>query len=231
MPRDIRGVLFDKDGTLFDFATTWDAWAAQIIEELSLGDRRQARRIAEAMDYDPASGQLRPRSPIIAGTNWEAAELIAAVLPGTNVSQLEAYLAEAASKAPLAPVVPLRPFLGTLRARGIRLGVMTNDSDSSARSHLGSAGVLDHFDFVAGFDSGYGSKPSPEPLLAFAMHVGVAAGQVVMVGDSTHDLLAGRAAGMICVGVLTGPANEKDLLPFADVILTDIGRLLEWLDG
>jgi len=52
---------------------------------------------------------------------------------------------------------------------------------------------------------------------------------VVMVGDSTHDLIAGRAAGMACVGVLTGTAVEGDLAPFADAVLPDIGHLPGWL--
>ncbi|EPX85444.1 HAD-superfamily hydrolase, subfamily IA, variant 1 family protein [Salipiger mucosus DSM 16094] len=50
-----------------------------------------------------------------------------------------------------------------------------------------------------------------------------------MVGDSTHDLIAGRAAGMQCVGVLTGPAAAEDLASQADVVLPDIGHLPGWL--
>ncbi|MGR3462852.1 MAG: HAD family hydrolase, partial [Roseovarius sp.] len=50
-----------------------------------------------------------------------------------------------------------------------------------------------------------------------------------MVGDSTHDLIAGRAAGMACVGVLPGTATQADLAPFADAVLPDIGHLPGWL--
>ena len=50
-----------------------------------------------------------------------------------------------------------------------------------------------------------------------------------MVGDSTHDLLAGRAAGMKTAAVLTGMANEGELAPFADVVMQDIGHLPGWL--
>ncbi|MFD2856539.1 HAD family hydrolase [Seohaeicola zhoushanensis] len=51
-----------------------------------------------------------------------------------------------------------------------------------------------------------------------------------MVGDSTHDLFAGRTAGMHTVGVLTGVAGHEDLAPHADVVLPDIGHLPAWLD-
>jgi phosphoglycolate phosphatase len=46
-----------------------------------------------------------------------------------------------------------------------------------------------------------------------------------MVGDSRHDLIAGRAAGMPTLAVLTGVADEAELAPFADVVCPDIGHL------
>ena len=108
---------------------------------------------------------------------------------------------------------------------------MTNDSEEVARAHLGQAGVLRMFDFVAGADSGFGAKPAPGPLLAFADQLNLEPGRVVMVGDSPHDLHAGRAAGMATVGVLTGIAGADDLAGLADVILPDIGHLPDWLES
>lgn len=52
-----------------------------------------------------------------------------------------------------------------------------------------------------------------------------------MIGDSTHDMVAGRAAGMVCVAVLTGLATNRDLEGHADVVLRDIGGLPDWLDS
>ena len=51
-----------------------------------------------------------------------------------------------------------------------------------------------------------------------------------MVGDSRHDLISGRAAGMATVAVLTGIAGAGELAPHADVVLPDIGHLPGWLD-
>ena len=50
-----------------------------------------------------------------------------------------------------------------------------------------------------------------------------------MVGDSTHDLDAGKAAGMVTIGVLTGPAPREELAPFADVVLDSIAEIPSWL--
>lgn len=223
------GVLFDKDGTLFDFHATWSVWAHEVIRDLAEGEAGLMLRIAEVAHYDLAARCFRPTSPIVAGTNREAAECLAQALPGRLVEEIETHLMLSAAHAPLAPAVPLVPFLEGLAARGLRLGLMTNDTEYGAKAHLTSAGVLGHFDFVAGFDSGHGAKPAPGPLLAFARAMGLAPARVVMVGDSAHDLIAGRAAGMQTVGVLTGTAVEADLAPLADAVLPDIGHLSDWL--
>lgn len=229
--RRVDAVLFDKDGTLFDFHATWSVWAYEVIHELADGAPEAMARLADAADYDLAARRFRPTSPIIAGTNREAAECLCRALPGRDVGRIETFLMRRAATAPLAPAVPLAPYLDGLRATGLRLGVVTNDTGYGARAHLSEAGVLDRFDFVAGFDDGHGAKPDAGPLLAFARAVGVAPARVVMIGDSTHDLIAGRAAGMVCLGVLTGTATRSDLAPSADDVLPDIGHLPRWLSG
>ncbi len=225
-----QGILFDKDGTLFDFGATWNTWAAAVIGDLSGGDAGRAQALAEAVHFDLASQRFHPDSPVIAGTNDQAAALLHSALPERPVEEIAAFLIQQAARAELVPTTPLAPLLEGLAARGLRLGVMTNDSAYSAEAQLRAAGIFDHFDFVAGFDSGHGAKPAAAPLLAFAAGQGLPPSAIVMVGDSTHDLEAGRAAGMTTVGVLTGPALAADLADLADVILPDIGHLPAWLD-
>ncbi len=225
----ITGIIFDKDGTLFDFGATWNGWAAGVIDTLSGGDPARARALADAARFDLAAGAFHPDSPVIAGTNREAAECLASALPDASLPEIEAFLMRQAAAAPLAPAVPLAPFLDGLAARDLRLGVMTNDTEAGAHAHLNAAGVADRFHFIAGFDSGHGAKPAPDPLLAFAQAMGLAPDTVLMVGDSLHDLIAGRAAGMRTVGVLTGMAGADELAPMADAVLPDIGHLPAWL--
>lgn len=227
---NVAGVVFDKDGTLFDFGATWDVWAGQMIVELSEGCAETASRIAKEARYDLESKSFFPDSPIIAGTNREAAECVARGLPDRDVDEIEHYLMVTSCDAPLQEAVPLSPFLRGLSARGLKLGVCTNDTERAARAHLGAVGVMQDFDFISGFDSGFGMKPGPGPLLAFVEAVGIAPEAAVMVGDSTHDLVAGKRAGMRTVGVLTGPARTEELAGLADVVLPDIGHLPAWLD-
>ena len=224
----LDGILFDKDGTLFDFGATWNSWAAGVIDDTCATDD-QRRRMAEALRYDLSTRSFLPDSPVIAGTNRDAAELAVSALPEWSVEEMEVYLMKRAAQAPQVPVTDLAPLLTGLRDRGLKLGVMTNDTEFAARAHLGAAGIDALFDMVIGFDSGYGAKPDAAPLLAFAKAQDLDPGRVAMVGDSTHDLIAGRAAGMVTVGVLTGPAQRAELAPMADHMLDDIGQIASLL--
>lgn len=229
MSKTVKGILFDKDGTLFDFNATWAVWAHNFLTDLVGGDTSKAAFLGGALGFDYAHRTFHPESPVIAGTAEEVAEYIKPFVPEIADADLLDRMNTAAAAAPQVEAVPLAPLLAQLRAGGMKLGVATNDAEHPARTHLVNAGVLDQFDFVAGFDSGFGGKPQPGQLLAFADQLGLEPSQVVMVGDSLHDLHAGRAAGMICIGVLSGMATGPDLSPHADVVLPDIGFLPDWL--
>lgn len=225
----LRGVLLDKDGTLFDFQATWGAWSRGLIAAESRGDPGLAGRLADALDYDLAVGRFRASSIVVASTTETVAEALLPLLPWHDRASLVASMDERATGAPQVEAAPLRPVLGRLRAMGLRLGVATNDSEAPARAHV--AGVLDLLDFVAGFDSGWGSKPGPGQCLAFAEAVGLEPGACAMVGDSLHDLAAARAAGMVAVGVLTGLAGRDTLAPAADAVLGSIAELPAWVEA
>ncbi|MBC7739395.1 MAG: HAD family hydrolase, partial [Candidatus Saccharibacteria bacterium] len=115
--------------------------------------------------------------------------------------------------------------------RGLRLGLASNDTEMPARIHLQKAGVLDLFDYVVGCDSGFGGKPAPGQLNEFLRRFGLTPSRVAMVGDSQHDLDAGRAAGMHVLAVLTGIATAAELAPHADAVLTDIAEIGDWIDA
>jgi len=88
-----------------------------------------------------------------------------------------------------------------------------------------------YLEFVAGYDSGFGAKPDPGPVLAFAQAVGVPPSEIAVVGDTVLDLAAARAAGAIAIGVLTGPAPSAILAPHADALLASPAEFAAWLDS
>lgn len=226
----IEGLLFDKDGTLFDFQKAWGPWIAGAIESLAPSPAARAE-MAVAIGYDSAARRISPHSPIVAATVRDAAAVLSPFLPHWALEDLVGELDRRSAEVSLVEVTPLVPFFEELKARGFKVGLATNDTEVPARAHLAACGITRYFDFVAGYDSGFGGKPGPGMAEAFLRQMNLAPQAAVMVGDSLHDLHAGRAAGLRCVAVLTGVAGADELAPHADVVLPDISHLPAWLDS
>tara|TARA_Y200000002_G_scaffold89694_1_gene72058 strand:- start:21 stop:734 length:714 start_codon:yes stop_codon:yes gene_type:complete len=225
----IKGLLFDKDGTLFNFEKTWNSWTSRILCEVSKQSDVSIDELAEAIHFDLKTGKLLPQSIVIAGTHRQVTAALHGKLPNWNFDDLESYLLDIVIETPQYEVVPLKMFFQDLKSHGFLIGVITNDAEKGAQAHLAAAGILDLLDFLAGSDTGYGCKPAPEPLLTFAETTKLKPDAIAMVGDSLHDLQAADAAGMIKIAVLTGMATEKQLKNYADIVLPSIADLPDLL--
>jgi phosphoglycolate phosphatase len=228
-----KAALFDKDGTLFDFQKTWGGFVGDAIAHFANtpADARAGleQDLAAAVGFDLQTGLILPHSPAIAGTVGDVADVFLPLLSSRSHDELVRYLDDSSLAIAPIEVTPLIAFFDALAAAGLKTGVATNDSEAAARAHLGQFNVEQRTDFIVGYDSGYGAKPGPGMCIAFAQKFVLDPSQVVMVGDSLHDLHAGRAAGMQTVAVLTGVATADDLRDHADVVLSDITHLLDWL--
>ncbi|MCF2904584.1 HAD family hydrolase [Octadecabacter sp. CECT 8868] len=225
----IKGVIFDKDGTLFDFNATWGAWARGMLAAETANAPEMLAPLAQALGYDLDAGLFKPQSIVIAGTIEDVALAALPYLPDSETAPIIARFNAATMDVPQVEAAPLVPFLDRLKTASLKLGVATNDAEEPARAHLDVAGATRFFDFIAGFDSGFGGKPAAGQLHAFCATTGLSPDVCAMVGDSTHDLHAGRAAGMTTVAVLTGVAGHDELAPHADVVLGSIAELPAWL--
>ncbi|MDE2789380.1 MAG: HAD family hydrolase [Paracoccaceae bacterium] len=230
--RSIRGVLFDKDGTLFDFGGTWGEWADRVLGDLAPRDPDLRIRLGHAGGYDVETGTFMPGSRLVNAAPDDMNAVWAQMLPHLTVDEIDAIGRKWLSDLKPKPVRHLREALGQLDAMGLVLGVATNDYSFSAHDQLQDAGVRQLFAFVCGYDSGYGAKPGPGMVEAFANATGICLSEVAMVGDSTNDIQAGRAAGAgMVIGVLTGPARRTELQGDADAVLESVAELPDLLSG
>jgi len=96
----------------------------------------------------------------------------------------------------------INSLLGACRARGWRLGVVTNKKMAFAQSILDQAGVSDHFGVVIGGDSLAKNKPAPDPIWAACEKLATPAHRTVLIGDDERDLVAAERAGAL--GIVAG---------------------------
>jgi phosphoglycolate phosphatase len=94
--------------------------------------------------------------------------------------------------------------LAALRDAGLALACLTNKPGDFARDLLQRKGLAHHFDHVLGGDAFERKKPDPLPLLRTCAALGSAPGRTLMVGDSSNDAQAARAAGCPVVLVRYG---------------------------
>jgi phosphoglycolate phosphatase len=230
----IAGILFDKDGTLLDYHATWMPLNRQAALMVAGGDAALAQHLLVSTGYDPATDSYVPNSLLVSASNDEIAAAWAGLVGADSVetaARVTAYF-ESCSGETAVPVAGLAETVAALKGRGLALGVATNDSEDSAYGSLQPFGVLEHFSYVVGFDSGHGAKPGPGMVTGFCAATGLDPAAVAVVGDSHHDMEMGRRAGAgLLVGVLTGTGGRDDLTPHAHHVLDSIVELAALLDS
>ena len=117
--------------------------------------------------------------------------------------------------------------VAALASRGARLGVVTSKLRMGAERGLITTGLMEFFHTIVSADEVSRPKPHPEPVFAALERLGIDAGNAVFIGDSPHDIAAGKEAGVTTAGVLWGPfAREELTLASADFLLESPAEIL-----
>lgn len=216
----IRGMILDIDGTLVDTNPAHvEAW----------------RRTFQRFGYDV------PAERIVVEVGKGGDKLIPSVL-GQEEEDREGEALRKAQKEEflaIAGAERFRVFAGVeelfreLRHRGIRSALATSSDEKHLDATLASAGLdLRRLpDVVVTRSPEDASKPSPDLVLSALEELCFPPGQCAMVGDTVYDGQACQAAGVVFLGVLTGPATEDELVRAgARAVWRDVAHLLSDLD-
>lgn len=106
--------------------------------------------------------------------------------------------------------------------------LVSNKRTAPCKKILQGLGLLGYFDMVLGSDALSEKKPSPMPLLYAMKELGLSKNETIMVGDSTYDIDAGRAAGIKTVALTCG-YRSAHLLKDADYPINSIAELASLL--
>jgi HAD superfamily hydrolase (TIGR01549 family) len=216
----ISGLIFDLDGTLIDTNPAHvEAW----------------RRAFQRFGFDV------PSSRIVQEIGKGGDKLIPSVL-GDQVeqeygeslrkTQKEEFLAIAGRER--FPVFPgTVEIFSAVRERGIPTALATSSDEKHLDATFASAGIdlRPLADVVVTRTPSEPSKPSPDLVVAAVEQLSLRPSECAMVGDTIYDGQACQGAGVIFLGVLTGPATEAELLDAGAIgVWRDVGHLLGELD-
>lgn len=101
--------------------------------------------------------------------------------------------------------------LAALKARGVRLGVVTTKMRETTERALRMFGLIGKMDVIVTLDDVTHPKPHPEPVRKAMDALGADPARTLMVGDSPVDMESARCAGAIPVGVAWSLKGEKVL--------------------
>jgi len=208
----IRAVLFDLDGTLIDS------------ERLILASYRHTMR--EHLGHVPPEETWKATigQPLVVQMKMFAdhEDQVAAMI-GTYVDHNLAHHDDYVH-----PFPGVRPLVEAVRESGRTLGIVT--SKKRRATHMGLARCdlpAKWFEAIVTADDVERYKPEPEPVLEALKQLGIPGGSAMFVGDSTHDMRSGRAAGVVTAAALWGPYTRTQLEPTEpDVWLEEPGDLL-----
>lgn len=222
----IRGIVFDKDGTLLDYEKFWIPVAERAIRTL-LEAHGAVGRLSAAMHAIGAYDGIR--GVLCYGTYDD---MMAALLPvfGDTAPTAEAVREAFGAAVAAARIVPtcenLRAVLEELRTRGLRLAVVTSDSGEMTEHCLTALGIADLFDRVFFDDGVHPPKPDPYYMNAFCATYGLAPHEVLMVGDTTVDMRFAARSGAVSVAV---GKDAPSLLSGAAHVIPDVSHIFEVL--
>ncbi len=127
-----------------------------------------------------------------------------------------------------APIPGRKTLLEFLRARGMKVGIISRNSLASIRTALDNFARIQSADFavILSRDDPYNPKPSPEGILAAAGILGVPVAQILVVGDFVFDVEAGRKAGALTAFLTNRGFSHPCTCP-SDFTLEHLGELKE----
>jgi len=215
----IRLVLCDLDGTLVDSVPDLAESANAMLRDLGLPGRDlQAARAwvgngVERFVKRALSGEMDGEPDPV---------LLQSALEKFKVH----YAANLSRSSTLYPGV--EEGLRRMAAAGLHLACVTNKPEPFTSRLIEAIGLAEFFELVVAGDTTARRKPDPMPLQYAADHFSLASEQCLMVGDSSNDVVAARAAGFAVACVPYGynhGADIRDSNP--DLVVDNLCELAE----
>lgn len=238
----IRGILFDKDGTLIDFYEVWGTAVSPVMEKLLnkyglSGVPHIREKVLKSLGV--VHGKIDPEGALA----WKPYDLIAEDLldvlgdfEGKPKSEeltkelINGFYEEVCEKRREYPTFTDLPVLmKTLRDMNIKIGLATTDELASTQICMERLGIAGEISFYGTAGGALPAKPSGELISEAAKYWQIKPEQIAVVGDTPNDMRFAHNGNALGIAVLSGTGKKEDLQPFADEIIDSVDDLVTLL--
>ncbi len=207
-----KGVIFDRDGTLFDSLPV-------ILRAFNYGIEPFSNRQPSDEEWFAAFG---PDEPEVMGKFIAADNKIAAY------QRFFQYYRDHFHQISLYP--GMREILEKLHKDQVKLALFTGAGKETARYCLKNEGILHYFSELITGDSVVSPKPDPEGIFKAMESLHTTAVETLVVGDAGADVLAGQRAGATTILARWGGfVPPHDLPSTPDYVFTNVGQFESFL--
>ncbi len=231
----IKGIIFDKDGTLLDFDALWlpvaEGAVDAVVECYSLPNEAKNELFESVGVYD---GVTDITGVLAGGTYRMMAECFEKVLASHGVSidkdEFDAFTVSAFhdsfARGEIKPACDdIVEFFRLLRSKGVHIALITSDDRFGADKCLAQFGIAEYFDEIYCADGIHPPKPDPYYLDCFAKKYSLSKDEICMVGDTYVDCDFAAGYGVKMIGVAPEECNKRLLLERTDTVYDDISQI------
>lgn len=207
-------VIFDLDGTLLDSMYIWKEAGALFLQEKGIKAPENLHKQVKTMSLEQAAAYLNEQFTLFL-SNAEIVNGIKAVVE-------EQYATEVSLK----PFV--REYVERLKARHIRMCIVTASEYEHAEAALKRLGIIDCFDFVLTCSQVGTSKTHPDIFQYAAEKWGAEPQEIAVFEDALHAIETAKAADFFTIGVYDESAKEdaEEIKRIADLYINDFNEVL-----
>lgn len=216
--RDVKAVIFDQDGLMFDTERiSVEAWHL-VGEEWGIHLEEEFLSTVRGMNVRDAAERFRQElggSVDYVRFKEEKQERFETMLRQRGV-----------------PVKPgLKELLVFLKEHGYKIAMATASTKEYSLENLREAGIEDYFDYIITGDMVIHAKPDPEVFLKSAEALGERPENCMVLEDSLNGLEAGLRGGFITVMVPDLTQPDEALRSRVDCVCTSLFQVKEMLEG
>ena len=230
---NIKGIIFDKDGTLMDFAAFWVPVAENAVQYTIDALKLDVSLFDDMLNAIGAYSGIH--GMLCYGTYEQIADALYTVLHeknnfAINRQRLSGILSEAFhSSIEHGAIIPtcdnIVKVFSDLKESGKMLALVTTDDAYITEKCLKTLGIYEYFDRIYTDDGIHPSKPDAYYIYRFCAEENLLPDEIAVVGDTMTDILFAKNGNCVSIGVAKNSEDREALSKSADYVIRDISQI------